>query len=66
MLRRMSRELTRRGEKKRQMVRTGYAGVGIGVLLLVIGLAAGSLVLDVIGLIAIVLAGWATRALRSL
>lgn len=66
MLRRMSRELTRRGEKKRQMVRTGYAGVGIGVLLLVIGLAAGSLVLDVIGLIAIVLAGWATRVLRSL
>lgn len=62
----MGGELTRRGEKKRQMVRTGYAGVGVGVVLLVIGLAAGSLVLDVIGLIAIVVAGWAARALRSL
>ena len=66
MLTAMSRELTRRGERKRQMVRTGYASAGIGVLVLVIGLAAGSLVLDVIGLIVIVVAGWATRALRSL
>ena len=62
----MGRELTRRGEMKRHMVHTGYAGAGVGVLLLVIGLIAGSLVLDVIGLIVILVAGWATRALRSL
>ncbi|HUZ83940.1 MAG TPA: hypothetical protein VMU66_04550 [Gaiellales bacterium] len=48
------------------MIRTGYAGLGVGALVLVIGLTAGSIVLDLVGLVAIALAGWATRALRSL
>ena len=66
ILRLMGRELTRRSEKKRQMVRTGYAGIGVGVVLLVIGLSAGSLVFDLLGVLVVLLAGWATRALRSL
>ncbi len=62
----MGQQLTRRGEKKRQMVRTGYAGVGVGLLVLVIGLSIGSLIFDLLGVLIVVAAGWATRALRSL
>jgi hypothetical protein len=62
----VGQQLTRRGEKKRQMVRTGYAGIGVGVVLLVIGLSAGSLVFDLLGVLVVLVAGWATRALRTL
>jgi len=62
----VGQQLTRRGEKKRQMVRTGYAGVGVGLLVLVIGLSIGSLIFDLLGVLIVVAAGWATRALRSL
>lgn len=48
------------------MVRTGYAGIGVGVVLLVIGLSAGSLVFDLLGVLVVLVAGWATRALRTL
>jgi hypothetical protein len=58
--------LTPRQQKKQQMTRTGYAGLGVGALLLVIALATGSIVLGVIGVIVLAVAGWATRALRSL
>jgi hypothetical protein len=58
--------LSPRQAKKRQMVRTGYAGLGVGALLLVIALTSASIVLGVIGLVVLVLAGWATRALRTL
>ncbi len=63
---RVGQQLTRRGEKKRQLVRTGYAGVGVGVLVLVIGLSIGSLIFDLLGVLIVLAAGWATRALRSL
>jgi hypothetical protein len=58
--------LTPRQQKKRQMVRGGYAGIGIGALLLVIALSSGSIVLGVLGAVILAIAGWATRAVRSL
>ena len=58
--------LTPRQAKKRQMVRAGYAGVGVGVLLLLIAISAASIVLAVIGAIVLVASGWAARTLRSL
>lgn len=58
--------LTKRQAKKRQMVRTGYAGIGVGVLILLYALTAGAIVLAVIGVVVLVIAGWATRALRTL
>ena len=48
------------------MVRTGYAGVGAGALILLIALGTGSPILGVIGIIVLAVGGWATRALRSL
>jgi len=48
------------------MVRTGYAGLGVCALLLLIALGTGSPILAVIGVIVLAAAGWATRALRSL
>jgi hypothetical protein len=58
--------LTPRQQKKRQMVRGGYAGIGVGVLVLAIGLSAGSIVLDALGAIVLLVSGWAARALRDL
>jgi sorbitol-specific phosphotransferase system component IIC len=58
--------LTPRQTKKRQMVRTGYVGVGVGVLLLLYAITAGAILLAVIGAVILVIAGWATRALRAL
>jgi hypothetical protein len=58
--------LSPRQAKKRQMVRTGYAGVGVGAVLLVIAITSASIVLGIIGAIILGLAGWATRAMRSL
>jgi hypothetical protein len=58
--------LTKRQEKKRQMVRAGYAGIGVGVLILLYAISAGAIILGVIGLVILVVAGWATRALRAL
>jgi hypothetical protein len=48
------------------MVRTGYAGLGVGALLVVIAISTGALILGIIGAIVLVIAGWATRALRTL
>jgi hypothetical protein len=58
--------LSPRQAKKRQMVRTGYAGVGIGALLVVLAVAGAGTLLGIIGAIILVLSGLATRALRSL
>jgi hypothetical protein len=58
--------LSKREAKKKQMVRTGYAGLAAGAVLLLWGLSAGAILLDVIGIVVLVLAGLATRALRSL
>jgi hypothetical protein len=58
--------LTPRQQKKRQMVRSGYAGIGFGALLLVIALSSGSIVLGVLGAVVLAIAGWATRAVRGL
>jgi hypothetical protein len=58
--------LSPRQAKKRQMVRTGYAGLGVGALLVVIALTSASIILGIIGLVVLVLAGFATRALRTL
>jgi hypothetical protein len=58
--------LTPRQAKRRQMVRTGYGGIGIGALLVVIALTGAHIILGIIGVIVLVIAGWATRALRTL
>ncbi len=58
--------LTPRDQKKRQMVRGGYAGVGVGVVVLLLAVNAGSILLGILGVIVLVVAGWATRAIRSL
>ena len=58
--------LTKREAKKRQMVRTGYAGLGIGALILLYAINAGAILLGIIGVVILVIAAWATRALRSL
>jgi hypothetical protein len=48
------------------MVRTGYGGIGVGALLVVIAISTGAFILGIIGAIVLVVAGWATRALRTL
>ena len=58
--------LTPRQQKKQQMVRTGYGGIGVGALLVLIALATGSIVLGVVGAIVLIAAVWATRAVRTL
>jgi len=59
--------LTPRQQKKRQMVRTGYAGIAVGALLVILAVAGvAGLVLGLIGAIVLVVSGWATRALRDL
>ena len=58
--------LSPRQAKRRQITRTGYAGVGVGALLLVIAITSASIILGIIGAIVLVVAGWATRALRTL
>ena len=58
--------LTPRQQKKRQMVRTGYAGVAVGALLVIFAVTGAGLLLGLIGAIVLVVSGWATRALRDL
>jgi hypothetical protein len=58
--------LTPRQQKKRQMVRTGYAGIGVGALLVILALTGAGVVLGLIGAIVLLVSGWATRALRDL
>jgi hypothetical protein len=58
--------LTPRQQKKRQMVRTGYAGIAVGAALVILALTGAGLVLGLIGVIVGLVSGWATRALRDL
>jgi hypothetical protein len=58
--------LSKREAKKKQMVRTGYGGLAVGAVLLLWGLTGGGIVLEILGAVVLVLAGLATRALRSL
>ncbi len=58
--------LSKREAKKRQMVRTGYIGVGIGAMLLVLAATGAGIILGILGAIILVVSGWATRAVRSL
>jgi hypothetical protein len=58
-------QLAPRQEKKRQMVRLGYGGVGIGALLLLVAILSTSIPLAIVGLIVLAVAGWATRLLRQ-
>ena len=58
--------LTPRQQKKRQMVRTGYAGIAVGAILVILAVTGAGLVLGLIGAIVLVVSGWATRALRDL
>jgi hypothetical protein len=58
--------LSKREAKKRQMVRTGYGGLGVGALILLYALTGGGIVIGIIGVVILVIAGWATRAGRSL
>ena len=57
--------LTPRQQKKRQMV-GGYAGVGVGALLVILAVTGAGIVLGLIGAIVLLVSGWATRALRDL
>ncbi len=58
--------LSKREAKKRQMVRTGYIGVGIGAVLLVLAATGAGIILGILGAIILVVSGWAIRAVRSL
>jgi len=58
--------LSKREAKKKQMVRSGYGGLAVGAVLLLWGLSGGGIVLEILGAVVLVLAGLATRALRSL
>ena len=58
--------LTPRQQKKRQMVRGGYAGVGVGALLVILAATGGGIVLGVLGALILLVSAWATRALRDL
>ncbi len=58
--------LSKREAKKRQMVRTGYIGVGIGAVLLLLAATGAGIFLGILGVIILVVSGWATRAMRSL
>jgi hypothetical protein len=58
--------LSKREAKKKQMVRTGYGGLAVGAVLLLWGLSGGGILLEILGAVVLVLAGLATRALRSL
>jgi hypothetical protein len=58
--------LSKREAKKRQMVRAGYIGVGIGAVLLVLAATGAGILLWIVGAIVLVVSGWATRAMRSL
>jgi len=58
--------LTPRQQKKWQMVRTGYAGIAVGALLVILAVTGAGLLLGLIGAIVLVVSGWATRALRDL
>jgi uncharacterized membrane protein YccC len=58
--------LTPRQQKKRQLVRGGYVGIGAGAVLILIALSASSPLLIVLGVIVLLVAGWATRTLRGL
>lgn len=58
--------LTPRQQKQRQMVRVGYAGIGVGVLLLVIAASGAGIIIGILGALVLIVAAWATRALRSL
>jgi len=58
--------LTPRQQKKRTMVRTGYAGIAVGALLVILAVTGAGLLLGLIGAIVLVVSGWATRALRDL
>lgn len=58
--------LSKREAKKRQMVRTGYIGVGIGALLLVLAVTGAGIFLGIVGAVILIVSGWATRAMRSL
>jgi hypothetical protein len=59
-------QLTTRQERKRQLARYGYAGVGGGALVLLIAILSASIVLGVIGIVVLVVAAWITRMIRSL
>jgi hypothetical protein len=59
-------QLTTRQEKKRQMVRRGYGGVGVGAVLLLVALSTASWLIGLIALVVLVISGWMTRMMRSL
>ena len=58
--------LTPRQQKKQQLVRYGYTGVGVGAALVAVALIAGSIPIAVIGALVLLVAGWVTRTLRQL
>jgi hypothetical protein len=48
------------------MVLGGYAGIGVGALLLAIAISSGSIFLGVLGALILLAFGWGTRAVRDL
>jgi hypothetical protein len=57
--------LPARQQKKGQLVRAGYLGMGVGALLFLIALISTSIVLGIIGLVVLAIAGWLTRVFRA-
>jgi hypothetical protein len=58
-------QLSPRQEKKRQLVRYGYTGVGVGAVLVLIAVLAASLFLGIVGAVVLALALWAIRLVRG-
>jgi hypothetical protein len=57
--------LPARQQKKGQLVRAGYLGVGVGVLLFIIALVTTSLVLGIVAVVIAAIAGWLTTIFRA-
>jgi predicted tellurium resistance membrane protein TerC len=57
--------LPARQQKKAQLVRTGYLGVGIGAVLFIIAILTTSWILGIFGLVVLGIAAWLTTIFRG-
>jgi hypothetical protein len=57
--------LPARQQKKAQLVRASYLGVGLGVLLFLIALVTTSLVLGIVAIVIAAIAGWLATIFRA-
>ncbi len=57
--------LPARQQKKGQLVRTGYLGIGVGAVLFLLAILTTSWVLGIFGLVVLGIAGWLTTIFRG-